>query len=70
MQTNVGKIDRLIRYAVALILVVLYASGVVAGTLGWVVLVGGIALAATATVRFCGLYTLIGVNTCPLKDRP
>ena len=26
-----------------------------------------IALAATGVFRFCGAYTLFGVNTCPMK---
>jgi hypothetical protein len=32
----------------------------------WGYIVGGIVL-ATGVFRFCGAYTLLGVNTCPLK---
>jgi hypothetical protein len=32
----------------------------------WGYIVGGIVL-ATGLFRFCGAYTLLGINTCPLK---
>jgi len=32
----------------------------------WGYIVGGIVL-ATGVFRFCGAYTLFGVNTCPLQ---
>jgi hypothetical protein len=32
----------------------------------WGYIVGGIVL-ATGVFRFCGAYTLFGLNTCPLK---
>jgi ABC-type branched-subunit amino acid transport system permease subunit len=45
-----------------LALIVLAATGVVGawGYLGAVVL-------ATGVFRFCGAYTLLGINTCPLQ---
>ena len=67
LSANVGKIDRVARALIALILVASYALGVVSGTLATVALVGGIALLASAAFGFCGLYTLLGVNSCGLK---
>jgi hypothetical protein len=32
----------------------------------WGYIVGGMVL-ATGVFRFCGAYTLFGLNTCPLK---
>jgi hypothetical protein len=31
--------------------------------------VTGVALIATGRMRFCGLYKLIGYNSCPLEER-
>lgn len=65
MKHNVGTVDRIVRYVIALILVV---TGLVVGPTSGVAIVlyvfAGV-LAATATVRFCGIYTLFGLSTCP-----
>jgi uncharacterized PurR-regulated membrane protein YhhQ (DUF165 family) len=63
MTANVGGIDRALRIVAGLALIALAISNVV-GMWGYVV--GGIVL-ATGVFRFCGAYTLLGVNTCPLK---
>ena len=62
MTANVGGIDRILRIVAGLALIVLAATGVVGawGYLGTVVL-------ATGVFRFCGAYTLLGINTCPLQ---
>ena len=67
MKRNVGKTDKIIRIIIAIILVALYFTNVVTGTLGIIFLVAaGIAL-VTALVNFCGLYTIFGLSSCPLK---
>lgn len=67
---NVGRLDQQVRYGVGA-LFVLY--GILAFVVTWPFAVGatvaGIALLATARMRFCGLYRLIGVNTCPIDER-
>lgn len=63
MKANVGGIDRILRIVAGLILIALAAIGSV-GTWGWIV--GAIVL-ATGIFRFCGAYTLLGINTCPLQ---
>ena len=63
MTANVGGIDRVLRIVAGLALIALAITNVV-GMWGYVV--GGIVL-ATGVFRFCGAYTLLGVNTCPLK---
>lgn len=64
MKTNIGVTDRVIRFIVAGIILVLYFSGIVSGTLGIVLLVIAGALVITGIIGFCGLYTLLGFNTC------
>ena len=63
MTANVGGIDRALRIVAGLALIALAVMNVV-GLWGYIV--GGIVL-ATGVLRFCGAYTLLGVNTCALK---
>lgn len=63
MKRNVGNVDRIVRIVagVAVIAAGLYFQSWL-GALG-LVLIG------TALVSFCPLYTLLGINTCPVQNR-
>jgi len=63
MKANVGGIDRILRIAVGALLVVLAALNVI-GVWGYI----GVVLVATGLIRFCPVYPLLGVNTCPSKS--
>lgn len=64
MKKNMGNADRLLRVLLSVVLVVLYATGMVEGTLAWVLVgVAGI-FTLTSLVSFCPLYTLVGFSTC------
>lgn len=65
MNINVGTVDRVLRVLAGLVLIVLAATGTV-GWWGWLVRV----LPATGLFRFCPAYTLLGINTCPMKSCP
>lgn len=56
---NMGRTDRLARFAIGALLIVLTLAGTI-GVWGWI----GIVPIATAAFNFCPLYTLLGVNTC------
>ena len=62
MKKNVGGLDRVVRIVVGLVLMGLAATGMVGGW-GWL----GAVVLATGVFSFCGLYTVLGMNTCPLK---
>ncbi|OJX29153.1 MAG: hypothetical protein BGO74_14030 [Burkholderiales bacterium 68-12] len=62
MKINVGSIDRVLRVVVGLVLVGLAATGTV-GVWGWI----GVVPLATGLFGFCPAYTLLGINTCPMK---
>jgi hypothetical protein len=64
MKANVGGIDRILRVVVGLVLIALAATGTV-GVWGWI----GIVPVATGLFRFCPLYSLIGIDTCPLQGK-
>lgn len=61
MKLNVGGVDRILRIALGVVLIALAATGKV-GWWGWL----GVVPLATGLFRFCPLYTLLGMNTCPV----
>lgn len=67
MKTNVGTIDRMIRLVLGIIMVVLYFSETITGTLGYVLMAVGIVFVITSMIGFCPLYAIVGLNTCPAK---
>ena len=62
MTANVGGIDRVLRIVAGLVLIALAATGVV-GVWGYL----GVVVLATGVFSFCGAYTLLGINTCPIQ---
>ena len=64
MKLNVGGIDRILRIVVGLVLIALAVTGTV-GWWGWL----GVIPLATGLLRFCPASALLGMNTCPIKDR-
>jgi hypothetical protein len=62
-----GTADKLIRLIVAAVLAFLFYNGTITGTLGIVAVVITAVFALTSLVSFCPLYTLLGINTCPVK---
>ncbi|MCB9033446.1 MAG: DUF2892 domain-containing protein [Chitinophagales bacterium] len=63
MKHNMGKTDKMIRTAIALIIAVLYFVGVIKGTLAIVLLIVATVLLLTNFISFCPLYTVLGINT-------
>ena len=64
MKKNAGSIDRVIRVVVGLALIGMTLTGAI-GVWGWI----GIVPIATAAMGFCPLYTLLGMNTCPMETK-
>lgn len=67
MKTNVGTVDRMIRLVLGIVMVVLYFSETLTGTLGYVLMAVGVVFVVTSMIGFCPLYALVGFNTCPAK---
>lgn len=68
MKKNMGSPDRIIRIVAAIVFAVLYFTGTVTGTWGIVLLVLGGIFVLTSLVGFCPLYSIVGMNTCPVKN--
>lgn len=65
MKKNMGNADRLIRLILAVVVGVLFYTGVVTGTVATVLLVLSVVFLLTSLVGYCPLYALLGVSTCP-----
>jgi Protein of unknown function (DUF2892) len=61
MQLNVGTLDRSLRIVAGLALIGLAAFHVI-GVWGYI----GLVPLATGLFRFCPLYTVLGIRTCPV----
>ena len=64
--TNVGGIDRLLRIGIGAALLLWFFLDQGTGFWHWAKLIGLVPL-ATGLMSSCPLYSLIGLNTCPLK---
>ena len=66
MTTNMGKIDRAGRLAIAAVLLFLAlgTETLGAGILFWVGLVVAGVFAVTASIGNCPLYSIVGLKTC------
>ena len=65
MKNNMGSTDKMIRFVLAAVFAGLYFSGIVAGTLGILLLVLGAVFVFTSAISFCPIYAVLGVSTCP-----
>lgn len=68
MVKNIGSADKMIRLIIAAIVIALYFTGTVTGTLGIVLLVVAGVLVLTSFISFCPLFAMLGINSCPVKN--
>jgi O-antigen ligase len=64
MKTNEGTLDRALRIIAGLVLVALALTGTI-GAWGWI----GVVPIITGALGWCPAYTLLGISTCPVKQR-
>ncbi|MCB0794791.1 MAG: DUF2892 domain-containing protein [Flavobacteriales bacterium] len=67
MKKNMGTVDRVLRIVLALVFAGLYATGMVQGTVGIVLLVLGGVFVLTSLLGTCPIYSVLGLSTCPTK---
>lgn len=61
---NMGRLDRTIRFIVGVVLLGLYFTDILTGTIGTIALVFSIVLIGTSFVGICGLYIPFQYRTC------
>lgn len=62
MKVNVGGIDRILRIVVGVVLIALTLMGTI-GVWGWI----GVVPLLTGLFKFCPLYSITGMTTCPMN---
>ncbi len=66
LKTNVGGIDRALRIALGVALLVWFFLDQGQGFWHWAKLIGIVPI-LTATLSTCPLYSVLGLSTCPVK---
>lgn len=69
MKKNMGNIDKAIRILVAIIVVALFFTNVISGTLGVILMVLAGVFVLTSLIGFCPLYAPFGIKTCLAKNK-
>jgi hypothetical protein len=64
MKANVGGVDKVVRLVLAAALFSLFF--LLEGNARWFAAIGVVPL-ATTLLSWCPLYTILGINTCPMK---
>lgn len=67
MKKNLGTADKIIRVLVAVIIAILYFTGVVTGTLGIILMVLSIVFVLTSLVSVCPIYLALGLSSAKKK---
>ncbi len=65
LKKNIGNLDRIIRFIVGAALVIAYF--VMDNASPWLLI--GIIPLVTSLMSSCPAYTLLGLNTCPMKKQ-
>jgi hypothetical protein len=63
MKKNVGTIDKVIRILIALVIIALFFTNIIAGTLGIILLIVAAILILTSIVSFCPIWMILGLST-------
>jgi len=63
MKKNMGTVDKVIRILIAVVVVILYFTNVISGTLGIVLLALSAVFVVTSILGFCPLYLPFSIST-------
>ena len=63
MKKNMGTVDKVIRILVAVVVVILYFTNVISGTLGIILLALSAIFVVTSFLSICPLYMPFGLST-------
>jgi len=67
MKKNMGSTDKVIRILIALIIGVLYYTGIISGTTALFLGIFAVIFVLTSLISFCPLYLPLGISTCKKK---
>jgi len=63
MKKNMGTVDKVIRVLVAVVVLVLYFTHVISGTLAVILIILAVVFVVTSLLGFCPLYLPFGLST-------
>ncbi len=68
MKKNIGSADKVIRYLLAALILILAFTKVITGTLAIVLIVLAVVLVLTSLINFCPIWALLGIKTNKAKE--
>lgn len=63
MRKNMGNVDRAIRFSLAVVVAILYFTGMISGIVAIVLGIFALAFFITSLLGHCPAYTPLGINT-------
>jgi len=69
MKANIGRVDEIIRYFIAIFIVILYWLNTINGIMAIVLLAVAIIFVLTSIIRVCPLYILFDFSTCRTENK-
>ena len=69
MKKTVGSTDKIIRIILGLVLLIIAFTASVGQALKAILVIVGIIALVTALAGLCPLYSLLGINTCKVKNK-
>jgi hypothetical protein len=63
MKNNMGAADRIIRFVLAVLVLILYLTGTISGTLAIILGIIAIVFVITSFIGFCPAYVLLKLST-------
>lgn len=63
MKANIGNIDKLVRIVLAAVIVVLFFTKTITGTLAIILLIVGAVLLITSFINFCPIWHFLRIST-------
>ncbi len=64
-----GSGDKMIRYIIAVAILILYMYNVISGTIGLILIILAGIFVLTGVLNFCPLYLPFGINTTKKKNK-
>lgn len=69
MKRNMGKIDKIVRFTIAIVIALLVYYRVIEDALSYILLTVAAVFVLTSLTGFCPLYGLFGLNTCKARKK-
>lgn len=67
IKKNIGETDKKIRIIIGFLMII--GAIFLESIIRWFLLISGLVLIGTALIGFCGLYNLLGIDTCKLDKK-